>query len=154
MKRYLIDSSVLITCANCTPFEFFPSFWNKLEESIVGGQVIICDAVAVEISVKVDQLKKWIENYKHLFRKTLLPTVVVEAKLIINKYPNLIDINNPNDQADPYLIALAKTDNLVIISDERYSENSKKMRIPFVCKQEGVDCLGRFDFFKNEGWKF
>lgn len=154
MKKYLIDSSVLITCANNTPFDYFPSFWNKLNESVSSGQIVICDVVAAEISAKVDKLKKWVGVYKSLYRITLVSGIVVEAKLIINKYPNLVDINNPNDQADPYLIALAKVDQLSVISDERYSENSSKTRIPFICKQEKIECFNRFDFFKNEGWKF
>lgn len=154
MNKYLIDSNVLIACAFNTPFEYFPSFWIKLEEYINNNQVIICDAVVTEISAKADELKKWISNYKSLYRKTFEPDIVVEAKLIINKYPNLVDINNPNDQADPYLIALAKIDNLCLISDEKYSENATKARIPYVCKNETVDCLTRFDFFKKESWKF
>jgi len=122
-------------------------------KNIENKNIIICEAVFNEIKKSVE-LKLWLEKYKKLIEPCYLDKVLIEAKVIINDYPKLIDINNPSDQSDPYIIALAKLNGLMVLTNEKYSEGGKKTKIPFICKQLSIKCINTHEFYRNENWKF
>ena len=149
----MIDSDVLIGFYESLPMETYETQWKLIKEYIDEGRIVICEAVYNEIK-KSEELKKWLSQ----FSKKLVPCytreVIVEAKTIINDYPKLIDVVNSNDQADPYVIALAKINNHTVLSNEYLSEGGKKVKIPFVCKQLKIACMNTKQFYKEEKWKF
>lgn len=153
MKTYIIDSDVLIGLYDNLPMETYETQWNMLKKYIEEGRIIICDAVFNEIK-KAEELKKWLNELKKFVVPCYTRDIIVEAKIIVNDYPKLIDINNPSDQSDPYVIAIAKMNNYTILSNESYGEGGKKTKIPYVCKKLSVDCLNTRKFYIEENWKF
>ena len=94
MNKYIIDTNVLIDFNDSLPMDVYITQWK----------MIICEAVFNEIKKSVE-LKQWLEKYKKLIESCYSDKVLIEAKVIINNYPKLIEINNPSDQSDPYIIA-------------------------------------------------
>ncbi|MGH7203651.1 MAG: DUF4411 family protein [Candidatus Levyibacteriota bacterium] len=98
--------------------------------------------------------QNWLVQFKELIIPCFTKEIIVEAKSIINDYTTLIDVNNTSDQADPYLIAIAKLNNYTILTNERYGEGGKKAKIPFICKKLGIECKNIKEFYIEEKWKF
>lgn len=153
MNKYITDTDVLIGFYDSLPMDIYKTQWNKIGDYIQNGQLLICEAVFNEIK-KAEDFKLWLTNYKGFLLKCYTEEVLVEAKVIINKYRKLIDINNQSDQSDPYIIALAKINDYTVLSNERYSEGGNKTKIPFVCKEMGIKCINTHDFYKQETWQF
>jgi len=143
MNKYIIDTNVLIDFNDSLPMDVYITQWK----------MIICEAVFNEIKKSVE-LKQWLEKYKKLIESCYSDKVLIEAKVIINNYPKLIEINNPSDQSDPYIIALSKLNGFTVLTNEKYSVGSKKTRIPFICKEMLIKCINTHEFYKNENWKF
>lgn len=153
MRKYLIDTDVLIGFYESIPMEIYETQWELIKSYISEEKIILCEAVVGEVK-KADELKQWLSQ----FSKNIVPCytreVIVEAKTIINDFPKLIDVVNPSDQADPYVIAVAKLNNYTVLSNEILSEGGKKMKIPYVCKQLSIDCMNTKQFYQEEKWKF
>ena len=143
MNKYIIDTNVLIDFNDSLPMDVYITQWK----------MIICEAVFNEIKKSVE-LKQWLEKYKKLIKSCYSDKVLIEAKVIINNYPKLIEINNPSDQSDPYIIALSKLNGFTVLTNEKYSVGSKKTRIPFICKEMLIKCINTHEFYKNENWQF
>lgn len=153
MNKYIIDTDVLIGFNDSLPMDVYETQWKMIGENIENGKIIICEAVFNEIKKSVE-LKEWLDNYKKLIASCYSDKVLIEAKIIINEYPKLIDINNPSDQSDPYVIALAKLNRFTVLTNEKYSEGGKKTKIPYICKKMLINCINIHDFYIKEGWKF
>lgn len=153
MRTYVIDSDVLISLYDNLPMEIYETQWNLLKTYISEGRIVICEAVFNEIK-KAEELKDWLSELKEYVLPCYIREVIVEAKIIINDYPKLIDINNSSDQSDPYVIALAKMGNYTVLTNESYGEGGKKTKIPFVCQKLSIDCINTRKFYSEENWKF
>ena len=153
MNQYIVDTDVIIAFYDSIPMDVYKTQWKMIGKYLDEKRIVVCEAVFNEIK-KAEELKEWLNNY----RKDLVPCytqdVLVEAKVIINKYPKLIDVNNTSDQSDPYIIALAKMKGLIVLSNESYSEGGKKTKIPYICKDLGITCINTRAFYKNEAWQF
>jgi hypothetical protein len=67
----------------------------------------------------------------------------------------LIDANNPNVQADPYVIALARSKNATVITEEKPDGAlRKKTKIPTVCNYYSIKWLPLLDAIRDENWSF
>lgn len=153
MNQYIVDTNVLIDFIDFLPMDIYETQWKMIGENIENGKIIICEAVFNEIKKSVE-LKLWLEKYKSFIIPCYEDKILIEAKIIVNDYPNLIDVNNPSDQSDPYIIALAKLNKYTILSNEKYSEAAKKTRIPFICKNLKIDCVNTHEFYRKESWRF
>ena len=58
--------------------------------------------------------------------------------------------------ADPWLIAHAMDTNATVVTKENIDSamNSKRVKIPNVCKNMGVRCIDDFEFIKEIGIEF
>ncbi|MDD5147798.1 MAG: DUF4411 family protein [Candidatus Daviesbacteria bacterium] len=153
MKTYIVDTDVLIGFRQSLPMQIFKTQWKMLKDYVEEGRIIICEAVFHEVK-KAEDLKNWLANFNHLVVDCYTKDVIIEAKTIINAHPNLIDANNPSDQSDPYLIALAKIKNYCVLTNESYSEGGKKTKIPYICKQLSIDYMNTEQFYEEEKWEF
>lgn len=153
MNKYIIDANVLIEFNDHLPMDVYETQWKMIGENIENGKIIICEVVFNEIKKSVE-LKQWLNNYKKLIEPCYSDKVLIEAKIIINEYPKLIDINNPSDQSDPYVIALAKLNGFTVLTNEKYSEGGKKTKISYICKKMSINCINTHDFYRSENWKF
>ena len=60
MAKFLIDANVFVTpYRQYYPFDLAPSFWEKLEELIKDGTVVVLDMVKAEVLQGTDDLSNW-----------------------------------------------------------------------------------------------
>ena len=158
---YIIDSSSLIDLNRHNPIDVFPTLWEKIGILIDSEMMISHIEVFNEITQKDDNLANWLKNHRKMFRD-FSQKQSETVKDILNKYPSFVKKDSAFD-ADPWLVALAKeiqddpqktlfNVKKLVVTEESLAGN--KIKIPFVCKSFGVDCINRIEMFRQEGWKF
>ncbi len=155
---YCVDACSLIwAMRSAYPIEHFPGLWGKMSEASKKGILISTELVFDELNTqegKEDGILTWASEHKDMFIKMDDATAIAVAE-VIKKYPLLVDTLTDRNQADPYLIALAKVKNAIVVSEEGSAHNSpKKMKIPDVCSKEGIRCIKLLPMLKEFGWKF
>ena len=153
MNKYIIDANILIDFNDYLPMDIYETQWKMIGDNIENGKIILCEAVFNEIKKSVE-LKEWLSDFKSLVIPCYENNILVEAKVIVNEYPKLIEVNNPGEQSDPYVIALAKLKGFTVLTNEKYSEGGKKIKIPFICKEMSIKCINTHEFYRIENWKF
>lgn len=164
LNFYVIDTSSLIELNRRYPIDVFPTLWKNVEELIGKGLLVSHKEVLKEISVMDDSLKKWAKKQKKLFRELDEKQMKI-VRDILSRYPSLAKADNEIASADPFIIALAveigsepqKTlvesiKGRIIVTEERLRGN--KVKIPFVCKDYGIECINMIEMCREEGWKF
>jgi len=69
-------------------------------------------------------------------------------------YQRLVEDRKGTYGADPFVIALAKVENLAVVTGEKASQNPSKPKIPDVCDELEIECLSILDLMRREGWRF
>jgi len=158
--KYVIDTDVLITLIKHYPPDkpTFKAIWDEIENLIKQRSMFSTSVVYDEIGRyegKGERVKKWAEaNKKHFFIE-VDPETWQFAQEIIRKFPALIkkkNIETGEQDADPFLIALAKSKGATIITQEKDDPN--KTKIPNVAAHYKIKSTDLFGFFAERGLKF
>ena len=147
--KYVIDSSALFDLKNDYSPTVFKGVWEKFNKLCDDQIVISVREVYNEIKRGSDWLVEWAELHDKIF---LEPATIEEFKLIgelQEKNPSWIDIYSDKPAADPFVIACAKTKNLIVIQHELPHRN-----LPKIAKELGITCLRLTEFFEKEKWEF
>lgn len=159
---YCFDTSAFLALSRTNEkiIKIPDSLWKHLEKMMKGGEIISHRIVFNEINSGTknpDFITQWIRDKMDYF----LPktdTQVFYVPEIVQKFPDLIDYGRENEQADPWLIALAIEKskenklfeiNISIVVSQENPNSSKK--IPAVCKSFGVKHLSLREFFDEIG---
>jgi len=159
---YCIDSSALIELRQRYPRAIFPALWQKLSELVRAGRLIAPREVKKEVA-KDDELPSWVKHNRRVF-VALTAAQVQRVGEILKRFPGLIDPTKEIPDADPFVIALALSENAenlfakhVVVTMERRSRGTKP-KIPDVCTAYGVECIfgstALTELFEGEGWRF
>lgn len=161
---YVIDTSSLIELNRRYPIDVFPNLWKNVEGLISKGFLISPEEVRKELLVKDDSLKEWVTRQRHLF-KPLTAKQIEIVRDIIQKFPSLAEHEKEIPVADPFVIALAVeledvaqttlapiVKRRIIVTEERL--RGEKIKIPFVSRNYGIECIIIIDMCRAEGWKF
>lgn len=140
------------------PLDVFTTLNTRIEQLIKGNEFKAVELVKEEINaVGTPDMKTWAGGHKSLF-VPLTPDIQVEAAAIEARYPDLLDVKSPYQSADAYVIAFAKLQNGIVISQETSAHekrNPKKNHyIPDVCRDFGVPCINFLGLMRKEKWKF
>lgn len=140
------------------PRDVFPGLDQRIDNLIRIGQCSAVELVREEINaVGTPDLRSWAGKHKPLF-VPLTPEVQAEAASIEARYPELMDPKALHQSADAYVIALAKVERGVVVSQETpVNEKHKPKRsyyIPDVCRSRGVACVDLLGMMRREGWTF
>lgn len=159
---YCIDTSVFLQLHFINKIIPIPDVWDEFDVFFNENKIISHEFVFEEFYSKTsknDFIKTWISNKKSHFYKITERQIELVPQ-ILEKFPKLIDPNKENNQADPWLIALAieiieepnlfENKNVVLVSQEKLSSNIK---IPAACKAFGVPHINLETFFEENGWK-
>lgn len=154
---YCIDScSLMKSMRDRYPIGSFPGLWDQLGSAFQSGALVSSKAVLDEIKRGDDDLVKWVKPYEKYFI-AINATQLIEAKTIINKHTGLVDAKATRESADPYLVALSKTNGYILVTEEdrmMLQPNSRKTKLPNVCDAENVRCIRMVDMIKELGWTF
>src|SRR5712692_6873678 len=123
--------------------------WDTIEALVQADRLKTVIEVMDEIQRLDDAIYGRLRVYRDLlvYRDSL--TLIPECRRIVNKYPKMCRPRAARNVADPWVIALAKTLGLVVVSgEETASEMGKKM--PDVCKAENLKHYSLAQFLKAE----
>lgn len=159
-NRFVVDTNVLITLMAYYPPNnpTFNAIWDEIEELIKQENMFSTSYVYDEIvrySGKDDRLRKWAKAHKGQFFIPDNPEIWQLAQNIMKKFPDFADkkkLQTGEPDADPFLIALARSKGATIITQEKDDPN--KTKIPMVAQHYDIKCIDLFEFFEKRGLKF
>ncbi|MFA4941083.1 MAG: DUF4411 family protein [Patescibacteria group bacterium] len=153
--KYCFDSSSFINSwSRYYPYKIFPAVWSGLELLIDQGRLVVPKEVKKEILAGNDDLKIWFNANS----SCVVDIDKEQLKLvseIVNKYPRVSSYNKPKpNHADPFVVALAKLKNIVLVTDEKPNGDKINPAIPDLCKEYKIKYCNMILFFEMEGWSF
>lgn len=152
MKVYCIDTSSLVAAwQERYPPENFPRFWDKVDDLITEKRLVSPIEVLNEIQKRSDDLYKWLKARPDVFRE-LDNAVQIQAALVLARFPRLVGERKLRTSADPFVIALARVENLQIVTDEKPTGNLNRPNIPDVCMAMDMTSIGLLDLIRAEKW--
>lgn len=162
---YCIDANVLIQAWQkyYSP-DLCPDYWDILNELGKQSRIFIPEEVKNEIVVAdtsdktEDDLSKWLKRSTIPIHKPTENVISCWQKILQTdpSHRLLVDNIKGRSLADPWLIAHAMDTNSTVVTKENIDSamNSKRIKIPNVCKNMGVRCIDDFEFIKEIGVKF
>lgn len=152
--KYSLDTSAILGMfLRRFPPDVVPSFWSKFDAIVGAGEAVCIDEVHNELKAQADTAEKWVAARPHMVRR-MTPAIFTAATTLIQKHPIVKATSTKKNHADPFVIALAQVEGLVVVSDEQSDPNSKLIKIPDLCKKLDVPHRGVFDLARDYGWKF
>lgn len=155
---YSIDTSVLMDWQfRYFPTDIFTSLVNYVDGMIAEERWLAPDIVAEELNaVGTAELVAWAKARPQMF--VSLDEVLAEALSIQARFPGLKDPKAEFEEADAYVIALAKLrEGIVVTQETSAAEKNKPKRthfIPDVCRELGLPCISLLGMMRREGWSF
>jgi len=147
---YCIDTSALIDLwRRKYPPDVFRSLWGNFENLINQSLVIAPKEVLRELEKRDDELLKWAKLH-HLIFRDFDANQERELRLVEAKFPEMVDYLSDSPQADPFIVALAKSIGWQVVSSESPGIN----KIPTVCAALGIKCIQLLEFFREQNWSF
>ena len=164
MSKYILDTNIFITAKNkLYPFDIFPSFWDQLLQKAKNKDFYLSAEIIEELNAGKDELYDWIEKNKSSF--SILPS---DDNQLIHCYSEIIQsvfdhtVYNETakkefaEVADSWLIAHAKNSNLTIVTQEIKIDLSckRRVKIPNVCADFGIECIDILEFMRKTKFIF
>ena len=157
---YVLDANVFVQAhRHHYAFEICPGFWDCLVHHHQGARIGSIDRIRAEIVAgDEDALEIWVKTTapKTLFASTGVPTVVGNFAAMVQWVEAQPQFKREaKDQfaqvADGWLAAFAKSRlNHVVVTHEELSLDAKKrVPLPNVCKQFGVEYIDTFTMPKR-----
>lgn len=149
--KYTIDTCSLASFFRENGFynkDNFRTLWLKIEKMLFDKIIISHIEVLNEIKEgdKNDSLLVWAKDNDDIFNDYDLSNEPQIIKQIGNISTKFISQGKEKLNADPWLIAQAKVNNLTVITQETKGETT----IPTICKKMGVQCLDVIGLIKQE----
>ena len=156
---YVVDNDVLITLMRYHPPDkpTYHAIWHEIESLIkqknIFSTIVVYDDIMRYLG-KDDRLKKWAISHKKRFFIPINSEIFRLAQDIAKRFPDLLDkkkLQTGEPDADPFLIALAKSEGATIITQER---KDLPNRIPMVALHYKVKSKDLYEFFEERKLKF
>jgi len=150
---YCIDSSALVG-----PFRYryrhtvFQGLWRKVHDLVLEGRLIAPDEVFKELLKQEDELTVWARQHESMFIKPTQfhSTLVSEIGV---KFPALYTQPTSSNEAEPWVVALARDRNCPVVTHEG-DGSEKNPKIPYICQHYKIKKMGFLDVVFAEGWVF
>jgi len=141
--------------------DIFPGFWERFDELARVATVVSVRAVRAELANdgRVARSVGYLENLNPRFFAA--PTAnerVLVSEMAVN--PRLSSAasrwaSKDNADADPYLIAKARTSNVhTTVVTEESQDPIRSSGIPYVSRYYGVACINLHEMLRRLGWRF
>ena len=171
MNKYILDTGFFIVIRHYYP-ETFPSFWNKLNETIKSQTILSVEQVRAELEGyrgEETHLDKWIKEHKDIFTNPSKEEQdIVQEIFSHQKFRTLITVKqrlSDKPVADPFIIAKAihvqsNSDIATVVTSEQAAKKDNdgniqgSYHIPDVCEHYHIKCISPLGFMKEQGWNF
>jgi hypothetical protein len=156
-KKYLLDADALMRAKRQHyRFCFCPGFWDFLLAQYGAGRLMSIDRVKAQIKPG-DDLHDWVVTKApaRFFGST-------RAAIVAAEYGKMMFWVNAQtytaaakaefaaaENADGWLVAYAKAYGLAVVTHEVLSNGVKRVKIPNVCDQFGVEYFDTFDMLED-----
>ena len=157
--KYILDSNVLIEAKNeYYRFSFCSGYWDWILGKNDSDTVFIIDKVKSELSRGNDELSEWIKSAP--VKLTIKPSpkltnsLALIAQWVSEKSYSPAAKSVFLSSADYFIIAYAHSLGYAVVTRERPDPNSiRRVKIPDVCLNMGVDYISPFQLLEDEGMK-
>lgn len=151
--RYSIDTSALLEgYVRRYPPDVVPRLWDeKLDQLIDAGRLIAAFDVLEELGKRDDEVHAWAKARERMFIE--IDQYEIKLKRIMREYPRLVDTKKGKSGSDPMVIALAWTQGLTVVSEEK-GGSEKSPRIPWVCNQLKLRHINLLELIREQNWQF
>lgn len=162
MNKYLLDTNFFLDSSlRYYQFDFFSDFWEWIKYKSMQSSIKTIRKVKQELIKKDDFINNFI--------KTLPKNFFIDETKYLESYAQIIQISqNMNfnstakevfaaaHRADAWLLAVAKKDNFIIVSNEKLPDKKEKknIKIPRMCSELQIQCIDIFDFIKQQKLEF
>ena len=155
---YSVDTSSFMDWqARYYPVDVFVSIVARADNLITAKRLFAPALVKEELSiVGTGDLTAWAKARPSIF----VPTgdLLVDAQAIQNAFPGLRDPKAEFEEADAYVIALARIRGGIVITQETPAAEKRNPKrshfIPDVCREMGIPCFNLLGLMRREGWTF
>ena len=155
---YVFDTNSLSVILKHYYPERFPSLWTKLDEMLTNGDINLVRESYNEImrlNAK-DRPALWAKENRHIFSTPSADELqFVNEIFAVRHFQQLVEkkkILSGSPVADPFVIAKARFEGAIVVTEETYKENAAK--IPNVCEHFGIECINLEEFMQRENWRF
>ena len=131
----------------------FPSLWSLIEEMIKVGELLPTDEVLAELSQKDDAVYQWAKTNSAMF-VPLDEDIQRATQEILDQFPRLVGAMKDRNRADPFVIALAKVKDAIVVTGEKSVGTRDRPRIPIVCDHFGISHRTMLELIREKGWTF
>ena len=153
---YSVDSSTLMDWqARYYPSDVFKTLLQKVDLLVANERFLAPALVRDEVkAVGTADLIGWTDAHSGIF----VPTgdLLTEAQAIQKRFAGLTDPKAEYEEADAYVIALARMKNGIVLTQETAASEKHRPRrthfIPDVCRELGVPCVSFLGLMRREGW--
>jgi hypothetical protein len=149
---YSVDSSGVLDLFRYYPPDVFPTIWRQMDTAARSGKILVIDEAYRELERKDDAAFRWIRARRAIV-VALDTDVQQRVSAILALYPGLVDTRRNRSAGDPFVIALAQSRALSVVTGEKASGIPAKPKIPDVCLALRIPCVTVLSMFRNEGWK-
>lgn len=160
-KGYVLDANPFIEGKNrYYAFDICPGFWSSLVTLHQAKQVFSIDRIRDEL--EDDELREWIETRTPdtFFKKT-------QDQAVVDAFQDMVNWVYSENQfataakmefasvADGWVMAYASVNDLIVVTHEEYAPDAKrKVPMPNVCLEFGIEYVDTFQMLRNLGVKF
>lgn len=143
---YLLDTNIFVESRKNLPMDVWTTFWSKLSELAMNGQVVSSIKVKEEISEGYDELLDWLTS--HVPDNFFLP-VDGAAIHVYSSLQNWAAGGEYTDtaieefarKADAYIIATALSNGMTVVTFEKSEpQRRNRVKIPDACLAVGAEC--------------
>ena len=155
---YAVDTNVFMDWqARYFPTDVFVSLVGSVEVLVSEGRWLAPEIVEEELkAVRTAETIAWAKARPSVF--VPLQEVLAEGLSIQNRFHGLKDPKSEFEEADAYVIALAKLRNGIVVTQETPAAEKNRPRrthfIPDVCRELGLTCISLLGLMRREGWTF
>lgn len=157
--KYTIDTCSLLALMNRGEKydkEVFKQLWKDFSALCDAGKVISHIEVKKEIlDGAIKEQIEWLRSNKKMFQRYNLPAEENVIRDIGSKGGHFVSFLQQNKiksvHADPWLVAQAKVEDLILITEEGVNSPRK---IPQICTALGVKSISIFGLIQEESWSY
>ncbi len=153
---YSVDTSAFMDWqARYYPTDVFRSMLALMGSLVLSQRLQAAGLVHEELqAVGTPELTTWAKANAAIFVPT--KDVLADALAIQNRFPGLRDPKAEFEEADAYVIALARLrEGIVVTQETPASEKHGRRRshyIPDVCRELGLPCISLLGLMRREKW--
>jgi len=119
-----------------------------IEEGLIASPT----EVYFETADRGDEISQWVKDNKEKIFIELDEQQIAAATDVLSRYRRLHDIKKTKFDADPLVVALAHSNKLTVVTNEKKTNiNNGKQNIANVCGVYNIPCITLLDFFDEIG---